>query len=430
MTGALRGLAAAALRSRAMHNAGWLFVTQLSNLAVQLITLPLLVRALQPTGYGRYAFFQAVTQYFVIFVDFGFQLTATKRVAELRDEREALNHYFWTVQVARAMLAGAALLVALLLGLLLWRAPAERLIFGVSVLTVLGTVATPTWLFSGLERMGFITTVSLIARAAAIPAIALLVHAPADAWVAAAIVSATSLLAGFVTGVIIVHRRLVGWAQTSWAAVAAAYADAWHLFVANSAISLYLAGNTVVLGAVAPPFQVGLFSSADKIRQFGAGPITPVVGAFFPAVSRALSDDPTAARQLLNRLMWGIGAMMSVVMVVMLAGATTLTRVLLGPQFGGAAPVLRIMAAMPLIVGLSSVFGTLTMVPLGMKRQFSRIVLGSGIVNLGLVAMLGHRFGAIGAATGFLATEIMVTAAMFVGLRQQAIFGGPRGVRT
>lgn len=425
MLTALRRAAGTAARSRSLQNAGFLFFIQVVNLLVQLVTLPFLVRALGPASYGRYAFFQAIAQYFILFVDFGFQLTATARIAVLRDDRAALTRYFWAVQAARLLLGLAAAAIALVVGLALFRSPADWPVFVASVAVIVGSVATPLWLFSGLERMGLVFTVAVVARLAVVPATLLLVHDPGDAWVAAAIMSGSSLLGGVVTLLLIAGGGLVGFARPRWREMWDACVDAWHVFLSNGAISLYLAGNTVMLGAVAPAAQVGLFTSVDKLRQFASGPITPFAGAFFPQVSRLLGSDRAAASKLLTRLLWGLTGAMAVMSLVLFVAAGPITRLLIGPQFPGAATVLRILAVLPALAGLSTVLGTLTMIPLGLKRRFSQVTFLSGLVSLALVAVLGHRYGAIGAASAFVLTEILVTLLLFLCVRPHRLVGLP-----
>ncbi len=427
MIGALRQMAMTGIRSRSLHNAGFLFAIQVVNLLVQLVTLPFLVRALGLEFYGRYVFFQAISQYFILFVDFGFQLTATARVATLRDDRSALSRYFWTVQGARVLLTLAAILVAALLGALLFDTRTDLPIFAASVAVILGTAATPLWLFGGMERMGLVCIAAVGARLSVVPATVLLVRQPDDAWVAAAIVSASSLLGGAITVLLIARGRLVGWERPRWQDLRAAYADAWHVFLSNAAISLYLAGNTVVLGSISPPAQVGLFGAADKLRQFASGPITPLAGAFYPRISRLLGEDRQAAAVLLNRLIWGMAAVMGLVSLLLFAAAEPLVRLLIGAEFAraGAVPVLRILAVLPLVAAFSTVLGTLTMIPLGLKKRFSQVTFASGLVSLSLVALLGDRYGAIGAATAFVLTEILVTTMLFLSVRSQYIFRLP-----
>ena len=52
------------------------------------------------------------------------------------------------------------------------------------------------------------------------------------------------------------------------------------------------------------------------------------------------------------------------------------------------------------------------MLPLGMKANFTRIVMASGVINMVLLAILVPIWGADGAAAAVLVSEMLVTCAM------------------
>jgi O-antigen/teichoic acid export membrane protein len=77
------------------------------------------------------------------------------------------------------------------------------------------------------------------------------------------------------------------------------------------------------------------------------------------------------------------------------------------------------------VIGLSNVFGIQTMLPLGMHRTFSRILMIAGAMNVLLVFALSSLLAATGTAISVLATELFVTGAMATVLvrRKVPIFG-------
>ncbi|HAN9807391.1 TPA: oligosaccharide flippase family protein, partial [Escherichia coli] len=55
-----------------LKNIIYLLSVQGGNYIFPLVTLPYLVRILEPTGYGIYGYSFAVVQYFILFIDYGF----------------------------------------------------------------------------------------------------------------------------------------------------------------------------------------------------------------------------------------------------------------------------------------------------------------------------------------------------------------------
>jgi O-antigen/teichoic acid export membrane protein len=412
-----------ALRDPAVRNVMFLSMMQGATMLIPLITLPWVLRALQPEAFGAYAFAQALVQYLVIFVDFGFSLAATKRVAELRDDQASLEHYFWTVQAARAILTGLALALAAPLILFVPGLNQIAPILWASLPVLLGGILFPVWLFSGLERLGLVSFATIAARLIAILPIFLFVHTPDDAWVAALIASGSAIVAGLISLWLLVRYGFIRtWVRPSTRDIWNSYKDAWHLFVSGSAVSLYGASNSFVLGVINTHVQVGLFTAADRLRAVAVTPIVPVSSAYFPRLSRMMMQDQDGASRLIRRLLIVLGTGMGVVSISLFAAAPLIVELVMGDAFEEAVPVLRILAGIPFLVGLNTVLGSLTMINLGLKREFSRILLLCGLFNLAMLLALGGPFGAQGAAASLLITEILVTAWTAVYLARRGFF--------
>ncbi|RLQ04222.1 hypothetical protein D9547_15735 [Geobacillus stearothermophilus] len=66
-----------------------------------LLTLPYLVRVLGPDNYGLVAFAQSFIQFFIILVDYGFNLSATNQIAIYRDNKKRVQSIFSTVMTIK-----------------------------------------------------------------------------------------------------------------------------------------------------------------------------------------------------------------------------------------------------------------------------------------------------------------------------------------
>src|SRR4051812_5597226 len=73
------------------RNIGLLYTLQMANLALPLVNVPFLARALGPAGYGELAFAVALSGYFGAVVDFGFNVTGTRAAAALRADPQQLG---------------------------------------------------------------------------------------------------------------------------------------------------------------------------------------------------------------------------------------------------------------------------------------------------------------------------------------------------
>jgi O-antigen/teichoic acid export membrane protein len=398
-----------------------LSVLQAANMVLPLATLPYLFRVLGPSHFGAYVFAQAVTAYLVLLADYGFNWSATGEVARVQNDRNAVTRIFWKTQVAKALVACASL-VLLVLGVLLVPKLTElRLIMFATFPFVVGSVLFPQWLFQGLERMFFVTVSTLSARLLVIPATYLLVHSPDDTWLAALINSLSTVVAGSISLTLIARARLISFDIPRVDDVIGAFRDGWHVFISTAAVSLYTTTNSVLLGFLAGNVTVGYFGAADKIRNVAQALIAPLSNALYPRVNALFAEDTAKAYALVRKALYSMSAVMLAVSVTLWAAAPSIVRIAMGPQYAPVVDVLRWMAFVPFLVGLNNVFGMQMMLPLGMKKKFSEILLGSGLFNVVLLVPLAIRFGAQGAAISVLASETLVTGWMALYLLQKKV---------
>ncbi|MCQ4437398.1 hypothetical protein NO135_20605, partial [Clostridioides difficile] len=97
--------------------------------------------------------------------------------------------------------------------------------------------------------------------------------------------------------------------------------------------------------------------------------------------------------------------------LVIFFGAPLAVRVLYGPSYEPTVHVLRWMAVIPFMAGMTDLFGVQTMLPLGMKTAFTRILMSSGILNIVLLPVLAKYFAELGAAAAVLLAAAAVAAA-------------------
>ena len=103
-------------RKKLLTNTLWLYSLQGLNYVLPMLVLPYLIRVLGVGNYGLIAVAQAFAQYFTIFTDYGFNLSATKRIAIANGEDgDMVRRTFWGVLLIKCvlLLAGFALLLAI-----------------------------------------------------------------------------------------------------------------------------------------------------------------------------------------------------------------------------------------------------------------------------------------------------------------------------
>lgn len=377
------------------------------------ITFPYLVRVLGPTYFGAIAFVQGIIQYFILFTDYGFNLTGPREIAK-HDGVEVRGKVFADIFGAKlVLLAVSTIVFAVLYTIgLKFSLAVDIKLFLVIYISVIGNVIFPVWFFQGVQKMRYITFANIIARFISVLGIFLLVREEKDYLLAAGLQAIPVLLAGFVAWVILLKNYPEVIQKTSFVRIKETLSASWDVFVSTIAINAYTASNIVILGFMTNPTIVGYFSGANKIIQSVQRLLSPISQAIYPHISKLVETDKKAAVRFVRKIVFLLGGGNLVLSLILLFGAGPIVHLLLGNNFEESIWMLRVLALLPFIISLSNVFGIQTMLPFGMQKEFSRILILSAILNTIMIFPLIYFFGGIGVCWSMLLTECFVTGSM------------------
>ena len=379
-----------------------------------LITLPYLVRVLGISSYGSLAFTLAIINYFSLLVDFGFDWSATKQIAENQESRSKISQVFWDVLWAKVVLASAGFLILFVLSQTIPSIYEIRTLLYLACLIVLANTLFPSWLFQGKERMGWATITNITARILTIPLLFVFVKTSNDIWVVIALQVLTAFLAAVGALYIVKKNDWITYKPPSFRGAANQINAGRHIFISTTAVSLYTTSTTVILGLMTTPEAVGIFSAADKLRQAAQGVLTPISQAIYPRLNALASKSHQEAVKLLKRLLIIQSLLGVAVSTGLFMGAELLVTNLYGDEFKDAIPLLKLMSLLPLIISINNIFGVQTLLVFGFKIEFSRVLLFSGIAHLCALIPLVAVAQQTGASIAILSTELIVTIGMFV----------------
>jgi PST family polysaccharide transporter len=390
-----------------------------------MITMPYVTRVLGVESWGELALAQVIVGYFGLLTDWGFSISATRKVAALREDRNRLSQVFLSIWAAQWLLAAVSIIVLLLLIAFVpyFRGNARFYFYGLG--TIVGGVLFPVWFLTGLERMKQVALIQIFARFMTVPLIFILLQTPADAPLMIAIPAGTGFVAGALTIYWIITKLSMIWMIPTFRQVVGELTEASTLFLSTIWISLYTSVTPAILGMIAGPVAVGYFTLADKVRQFVQSALGPVFQAMFPRMSYLFASNIFEARALLKRsaaLIVGTSALASLVLWLF---ADTIITLLAGDQFSKAASVLRWLAPLPFIISLSNLFGIQIMLPNRFTQAFNRILLAAGTMSLCMIVPFIQWKGAEGASINTFLTESFVTLSMAFYLWRIQFFASP-----
>jgi PST family polysaccharide transporter len=401
------------------RNIASLYGVQSANYLLPLITIPYLTRVLGVATWGLVAFAQAFGAYASIGIEYGFHLSATRAVAKNRESRSELANLVAGVMGAKLLLAAAAVLVAFFLESWIPLFRANPVFLWAAVFWAVAQSFSMLWYYQGFERMRLVAILDVAGKAIATAGIFIIVQHPADGWKVLVLQGSGSMLSVVVATALVYREipvRLPGWRL-----VRDTLRMGWSMFLFRSSMSLYGAGNAFILGLFASPEAVGFYAGAEKLARALMGLLVPVHQSLYPRLSNLVQHNRPAASRLARFSMFLMSSVGMALSLAAFLGAPWAVPFILGDRFGASIPVLQVMAALPLLDAMGTLFGVLWMVPLGLDRQFNRVILAGGALNLVLAVALAPHFAQMGMAAAVVATEIFVTITLYATLRRRGL---------
>lgn len=161
-------------------NFGYLSLLQVAGYVFPLISMPYLARVIGADGFGKIAFASAIVVWIQTISDWGFNLTATRDVAQNRDDKELVSRIFSNVLWARSILTLLSGIILLAVVLLVPYLRENADIIFVTFLLVPGHILFPEWFFQAIEKMKYTTLFNLLLKLIFTVAVFLFIHKRED----------------------------------------------------------------------------------------------------------------------------------------------------------------------------------------------------------------------------------------------------------
>lgn len=387
-----------------------LFSIQAVNYLLPLLIIPLLLKVLGVELFGIYILILTVIQYFIIVSEYGFNLTATRKIAINIEDKQTVSKLFFAVIFSKSLIAVIGFVAMNLALLILPQYKEYKLYLNLGYLSVLGSVFFPIWLYQAYEKMIWIAICNFVSRVAGIILIFWMVTSKSDILLAIVIQSIMPIIAAIIALIYCFASNMVQWSKISFRDVVEELKDSWDIFVSTSFVSLYTTSIPLILGFFAGASSVGVFSAADKIRIALQSVINPVSQAIYPRLSKLMIKEEESGLKLIRMMFkFFVLPFFGFSLVAMLL-SNELIRLLYGEDFMEAASILKIIIWIPPVVAIANLLGIQIMLPLGMKKQFSLTYIICGVIGLPLLFLGAWLFAAQGVGIASVIIEILVVS--------------------
>lgn len=375
--------------SALVSNFGYLMLLQIAGYVFPLITIPYLARVIGIEGFGKIAFAAAVVMWFQTVADWGFNYTATRDVAQNRDNPEKVSEIFSNVLWARIflMLCSFALLMGLIITIPYFKE--NQAILLVTFLMVPGHIFFPDWFFQAMERMKFITIFDLLSKALFTALVFIFIKEKSDFILQPLFFSLGYVLSGVFAMYIIMVKWQVKLNRPNPNIIFNTIKNSTDVFINNIVPNLYYGFSTILLSFWGGNASVGLLDAGRKLLSVSEHFMQLVSRVFFPFLSRR--SDKHSIYVKINFL---IATLFFLILFLM---APLLMKILYTPEFYPAVAVLQISSFSILFLSLRNIYGINYLIVRGYEKESRNIMLITSVIGFFISFPLIYFFDFIGA---------------------------------
>jgi O-antigen/teichoic acid export membrane protein len=386
------------------------FVYQLmvsaTQLLVPLLTYPYITRVLGPANLGRINYVDFVSQAFIIFAAFGIPYYAVREVAMVRND--AAKRSILITEMALLNLIFSAIATV---GFILFTYPnwnKNPVLYLLAMMNILLSAFSFEWYIQATEAFRFSAIRTIIVRLAMIAAFYLLVKSESDFNIYFGIFTAAMFLLALLNSYRIFSENKI---ERKSINLKKHLKPLWHFFLTSSAISIYIYFDTIILQHLTHnDVAVGYYTIVLKMVKIFLLVILAIGTVLMPRLSwLAGTGNKIEISRQLNKLLQFIFIMGIPIGAGLMLLAPEIIETVAGEKFLPAIPLMRILAFLPLVVGLSNLFCFQTLVPFNFEKKFLTTVIIGCMVSISMNFLLIPYLQEMGAAISNIVTEIIIT---------------------
>lgn len=393
--------------NKIFRNTIFIAISELATKGLLTLTTILLVRALNPEGYGIYTFAQSLTMLFVVILHTGFFTIGVREVAKFPEKTRLFANSITFLKAIGVLIC----LLLLIIFVIVIDKPIEiKTAYLIVSLYIFAVIFNFDWVFRGHDRMEIPALSSIIQGILMLVLTFLFVRNAKDFPRAILIYSLSYLLSFFF--LTITYWKEFGKIQLSYDKSVASdllksalpISFAWFVVVIYGNISIFM------INLLLDNFQTGIYGAMNKVMLLLLLPNSILQSAFFPEVSRSIvKGNFSFVQRSYHRIAFLIG---SYFIFAVLAFPKEIIQFLFGEKYLIGIPILQVSMGWALLSYFSA---TLTNSLMAWNRQsdFFKATLIGGFVSVVSSYLFVKNFGAIGGMFAGILTEAAVFISVF-----------------
>ena len=399
------------------------------NYLIPLITFPYIVRVIGVENYGLLAFASALNTYFLILTDYGFNLSATRKIAIYRNDKDKVIEIFSTVMTIQftLMLISFLLMLFIITGFQAYRNDWE--VYFLSFGIVIGQVFFPIWFFQGMEQMKYITFLNIFMKCIFTLLIFIFVLQEKDFYKVPMLNTIGTLLTGFIAIILIKIKFDISFKFQPVSHIITELKDGWYIFTSRIFVSLYTTTNVFLLGLMTNNLVVGYYSIADRIISISCKLFSVINQTVYPYMSRLRENSFHKFLIFFRRLIKAIICCSIFLFFILYTFGDQIIYLLIKEEPNKCINTIYLFLLFTVLTNPFGPLFTQTLLIFQMQKEFNTIVKTTFLLNIILAPIFISLFSGEGLAFVTLISQIFVVLFCYIFIKKGFIHATFRSSR-
>ncbi|MET7028786.1 oligosaccharide flippase family protein [Sediminicola luteus] len=267
-------------------NFGYLSLLQLIGIIGPIVIFPYLIDKLGKENYGLIIFAQATATFFVVLVNFGFNITATQEISQYRNNKNKISEIVSSVLILKCLLIIFSIILLTAIIPFIPEAKNNYLLFYVSLYLCLNDLVLPIWYFQGIEEMKYITYLNSFSKILTLILILVLIKTPEDYIKVPIIYLVSGIIIGFIAMRIIFVNHKIKFVYLGIRKTLSYARSSFYIFLSRASFVLMESSSKIIINSFFGLSELAVYDFLLKITEALRKPFSLLSQAFFPYLSK------------------------------------------------------------------------------------------------------------------------------------------------
>lgn len=361
-------------------NFTYLSILEIIGLLLPLISYPYVIRCVGADNYGIVVFCQAIIAYVIVVINFGYNVSATRKISENRTDILKIREIYSSVVYQKLFIFLICIIGGLFVLLFL------QYDYFIVLLGFIGLciqeVFFPIWLFQGIEKMKFITIITFVAKCSYLILIFLFIHDKDDYIYIPILYSFGGVLTSMLSIIILKKKFNIYFIRVSKYRMKKDFLESLPFFASRLSAVIMERSNVLAIGTFFSYDMVAIYDLCAKLVSILKTPFSLVAQVIYPNVAKS-KNMLIVKKSIKVVLVFG-----ALVCLFICLFATNIVLLLSDTSMLDAVPILRIMVLYVPVVGISYLFGASVLVVKGYSKEYNLSVIYSVLLYMLLLLSL------------------------------------------